>query len=390
MDRSRKGERGAHAMELEQTQERLRRSEELYRYVVELSNLMPWTADRNGHILAAGDRWTTWTGSTKGAALEGWQHFAHPDDVGRITREWNNAVRTLERFETEWRMRMQDGSYRWVHARAAKRMDGHDGDVAWYGTLEDIQQRRVAQDAIQRARNELARFSRLSAMGAMASGIAHDLNQPLTAIAHYVRGSKRLVEGVQGEGKEALAEALDDADKSAMRASDIVRRVRDFVTRGTVELRRENLDPLIDDACRLALAETPAPEIACHIEHKTHCTVMADRVQIQQVLVNLVQNAAEAMRDKDRRELKIEAAPGRPGFCQVSVADTGQGIAPADAQRIFEPLYTTRSGGMGVGLAICRMIVEAHGGTLWHEPAPEGGTVFLFTLPIARDDEGMT
>lgn len=388
MDRSRTGERNAHAMKLEEAQEKLRRSEELYRYVVELSNLLPWTADRGGRILAAGERWTTWTGSTQGSALgEGWQNFAHPDDVGRVAREWSNAVRTSDEFETEWRMRMQDGSYRWVHARAAKRLDGHDDDVAWYGTLEDIQQRRVAQDASQRARAELTRFSRLSAMGAMASGIAHDLNQPLTAIAHYVRGSKRLLASVEGAGKEALAEALEDADRSAMRASDIVRRVRDFVTRGTVELRRESLDPLIDEACRIALAESPTQDIFCHIEHSACCSVMADRIQIQQVLVNLVQNAAEAMRDQPRRELHIQATSGRPGFCQVSVADTGQGIAPADAHRIFEPLYTTRSGGMGVGLAICRMIVEAHGGTLWHEPAPGGGTIFLFTLPTADDDE---
>lgn len=388
MDRSDKGERASHAMELEQTQEKLRRSEELYRYVVELSSLLPWTADAEGRILSAGGRWTSWTGTERAAALgEAWQDFIHPDDVERVTSAWRDAVDNRDRFELEWRVRTADGSYRWTHARAAKRSDKSNGELVWYGTLEDVHERRVALDAFRRAQAELARFSRLSAMGAMASAIAHDLNQPLTAITHYVRGSKRLIERVEGEGKPALAEALEDADRSALRASDIVRRVREFVARGTVDARREDLAVLVAEACRFGLADPSAEDIVCRTVVETACQVLADRIQIQQVLVNLIQNAVESMQGQQQRRLEIRIGAGRPGFCQVSLRDTGHGITAKDGTRVFDPLYSTRSGGMGVGLSICRMIIEAHGGAIWHQPAPDGGTIFSFSLPTADQKE---
>lgn len=386
MKRSRYEKWDTRDMELEEAQEKLRRSEELYRYVLQLSSLLPWTADKNGRILWAGSRWTTWTGGDIGTALgEGWEDFIHPDDRERITSSWRQTVATGNRFDGEWRVRTEDGTYRWMHARAAKRADADDDGIVWYGTLEDVHDHKGALDSYYRAQATLARFSRLSAMGAMATAIGHDLNQPLTAIVHYVRGCKRLLAHVEGTGKRDLADALDDADRSAVRASDIVRRVREFVTRGTIETRRENLEALIDEAVRFVLADPPALGIVCEIKIETACSVMADRVQIQQVLVNLMQNAVEAMQGQPRRKLIIRTANGRDHVCQVSIEDTGQGIAPGIGNRVFDPLYTTRGNGMGVGLAISRTIVEAHGGSIWHEPAPDGGTVVSFTLPRARD-----
>lgn len=386
MNRAEQGVVDKRDMELEQTQEKLRRSEELYRYVLQLSSLLPWTADKDGRILWAGARWTSWTGGDTSTALgEGWEDFVHPDDREPITTAWRETVANGNRFDGEWRLLAQDGSYRWMHARAAKRADAADNGIVWYGTLEDIHERKVALDSYYRAQTTLARFSRLSAMGAMATAIGHDLNQPLTAIVHYVRGSKKLLGQVDGPVRQALADALDDADRSAVRASDIVRRVREFVTRGTIETRREDLDVLIREAVRFALADPPALGIACEIDTQTACWVMADRIQIQQVLVNLIQNAVEAMQDQAIRKLTIRTTTGRNNACQVSIEDTGQGIAPGVGNRVFDPLYTTRGNGMGVGLAISRTIVEAHGGSIWHEPAPDGGTVVSFTLPRARD-----
>lgn len=388
MDRSREQERDSHAMELELTQERLRRSEELYRYVVELSNLLPWTADAEGRILSADRRWTSWMGTARDSALgEAWQDFIHPDDIDHVTAKWRDAVAHHDCFDLEWRFRTADGGYRWARARAAKRPDGVAGELVWYGTLEDVHERRTALDAFHRAQAQLARFSRLSAMGAMASAIAHDLNQPLTAIAHYVRGGKRLLDRIEGDGKPALADALEDADRSTLRASDIVRRVRDFVDRGAVDARREDLSMLIAEACRFGLADPSAEDVVCRTVDEGACPVLADRVQIQQVLVNLIQNAVEAMQGRPRRELEIGIRRGRPGFCEVSVRDTGHGIAARDGARVFDPLFSTRSEGMGVGLPICRMIVEAHGGTIWHAPAPAGGTIVSFTLPCADCSE---
>ena len=369
---------------LELAQERLRASEALYRHVVELSNLIPWTADAQGEILSVGELWTEWTGATLDAALaQGWHRFLHPDDVRRAADEWNRAVTSGTHFDTEFRVHMRDGSFRWCRSRATKRMDADGDPIAWYGTAEDIHDQRLAAEAFQRTQAELARVSRLSAMGAMASAIAHDLNQPLTAIAHYLRGSRRLLDWVEGEGKLPLAEALEDADKSVVRASDIVRRVREFVTRGTVDARRENMEALIEHSCHFALNDRAARDVICRTEYAVHCDVFADRVQIQQVLVNLIQNAIEAMQDRPEPRLTIRTLAGRPGYCQVAIEDNGPGIPPDAGGRIFDPLFTTRRNGMGVGLAICRMIIEAHGGAIWHEPAPGGGTIINFTLPLA-------
>jgi two-component system sensor kinase FixL len=375
--------------ELERAQEQLRQSEELYRHVVELSNLMPWTADRNGSVIAVNARWREWTGTEPGEALDAnWENFVHPDDVEGLREAWAKAVWNGERFEYDWRMRTADGSYRWFRSRAAKRADDGGGDAVWYGTVEDVQEPHEAEDAFRRAQAELANVSRLSAMGAMASAIAHDLNQPLTAIAQYVRGSKRLLGRVDGPAKADLTEGLDEADRNIVRAADIVRRVREFVTRGTIEARRENLTTLIEEACRFAMADPSAAGISCRAQTDGDCFVMADRVQVRQVLVNLIRNAVAAMEEASQRRIVIRTSPGRPGFCEVAVSDTGVGIAPEAASRIFDPLYTTRDGGMGVGLSICRTIVEAHGGEIWVDTTAGPGATIRFTLPVAPPANG--
>lgn len=370
--------------EVEGAYARLRESEELYRHVVELSNLIPWVANSAGQIVAVGTGWSEWTGRPVSEALaEGWRNIVHPDDLDDAVTTWRAAIASGEPYEGEWRIRTKANGYRWCHARAARRTDGSRSDQVWYGTLEDVDERRLESERFRRAEAKLANVSRLSAMGAMATAIAHDLNQPLTAIVHYLRGSKRLLNQVEGEGRAALAAALDNADKSAVRASDIVRRVREFVTRGTIDAHREQLKVLIDDACRLALIDAAERGIHAHISFDADCYVIADRIQVQQVLVNLIRNAVEAMDSRPRRQLEIRASGAKPGFCQVAVQDTGMGIAPEEVPRLFDPLYTTRKDGMGVGLPICRMIVEAHGGSIWYEPAPGGGAIIFFTLPLA-------
>jgi PAS domain S-box-containing protein len=369
--------------ELEHAQEQLRESEELYRHVVELSSLMPWTADRDGHVTAVGKRWREWTGAAPKHALgTNWLDFVHPEDVEPLLQAWAQAVWTGRRFEREWRMLRPDGGYRWCHARAAKRADEGGGERVWYGTLEDVQERHEAEDAHRRAQAELAQVSRLSAMGAMASAIAHDLNQPLTAIAQYVRGCRRMLGRIEGAGKPSLTEGLEEADRNTVRASEIVRRVREFVTRGTIETRREDLPALIDEACRFAMNDPSATGVDCRVRADGDCIVFADRIQIRQVLVNLIRNAIAAMENSPRRSIVIRTSSGPPGYCEDAVSDTGIGIPPAAAARIFDPLYTTRADGMGVGLSICRMIVEAHGGAIWIDACARQGATIRFTLPV--------
>jgi two-component system sensor kinase FixL len=387
--RAEDGRTAARIAELERAQEQLRDSAELYRRILELSNLMPWMADRNGRVIEVTERWREWTGAAPDRALgTHWVEFVHPEDIEGLMQAWMQAVWTGRQFAREWRVRRADGQYRWCRARAAKRYDDGAGDIVWYGTLEDVHERHEAEDAYRRVQAELAHVSRLSAMGAMATAIAHDLNQPLTAIAQYIRGSKRLLDRIDGAGKADLAEGLEDADRNTVRAADIVRRVREFVTRGTIETRRENLAALIEEACRFAMADPSAAGVDCRVRAEAECFVLADRIQVRQVLVNLIRNAVAAVQGCPQRRIVIRTGQGPPGYCEVSVSDTGFGIPREAATRIFDPLYTTRKDGMGVGLSICRTIIEAHGGAIWVDTGVERGATIRFTLPVAPTSNG--
>jgi two-component system sensor kinase FixL len=374
--------------ELETAQEQLRRSEELYRYVVELGSFIPWIADEDGSLLTIGQRWTEWTGTPVEAGLgEGWVGFVHPDDAPEVDATWQRAVRSGDRLEIDYRLRFAGGDYRWCRARTTKRTDVVAGAASWYGTLEDVHEHRLADEASRRAQAELSHVSRLSAMGAMASVIAHDLNQPLTAVAHYVRGCKQLLPTLAGDNRDAIAEAMEDADRGIVRAGDIVRRMREFVQRGTVECQAEDLAELVEEACRLALIDAPMRGVTHRLSANARCTVMVDRVQIQQVVVNLLRNAVEALKDQPRREIRISIGQEKPGYCEVAICDTGRGIPAEAAERMFDPFFTTRKDGMGIGLSISRMIIEAHGGTIWNDSKAGQGTTIRFTLPIASGHE---
>jgi two-component system sensor kinase FixL len=379
------------AAELERAQEQLRESEELYRHVVELSSLLPWTADAEGRVTAVGKRWREWTGTPPQRALGmNWLEFVHPDDAEALLHAWTQALWTGRGFRREWRMRRPDGSYRWCKARAAKRTEDDYGgsERVWYGTLEDVQERHETEQAYRRVQAELAHVSRLSAMGAMASAIAHDLNQPLTAIAQYVRGCRRMLEQDADADRAGLTEGLEGADRNTVRAADIVRRVREFVTRGTLETRRESLEAMVQEACRFAMADPCAAGATCRVRVDPEHMVFADRVQIRQVLVNLIRNAVAAMEGCRRREIVIWSEPAQPGYYELAVSDTGPGISAAVAAHMFDALYTTREEGMGVGLSISRTIIEAHGGAIWADSSPGEGATIRFTLPVAPARNG--
>jgi two-component system sensor kinase FixL len=225
-------------------------------------------------------------------------------------------------------------------------------------------------------------------MGEMASALAHEVNQPLSAIANYLKGCQRLL-GARSEPEfERVKDALHKAAGQALRAGDIIRRMRDFVARGETEKKVESLTKLIEEASALALVGAKQHGVRVQFDlDSSRDLVVADRVQIQQVLMNLMRNAIEAMAESDlpRRELSI--ATGRRGdMVEIRVADTGPGISPEIEPKLFQPFITTKSEGMGVGLSISRTIVEAHGGELSVEPNPGGGALFRFTLRTAEQE----
>jgi two-component system sensor kinase FixL len=226
-------------------------------------------------------------------------------------------------------------------------------------------------------------------MGTLASALAHELNQPLTAVANYCEAARDLL--AERPDEETLAmvrEALDDAARQSVRAGEIVRRLRDFISNGATEKRVEHLPRLVNEANALALVGTREHGIDVQVRLDPEADrVLVDRIQIQQVMVNLIRNAIDAMAASGLKMLVIRSARLPGGMVRLSVEDTGGGIDEAVAAQLFQPFVTSKTSGMGIGLSICRTIVEAHGGRIWFEPNPRGdGTIFHFTLPEAGTD----
>ncbi|MBL8774003.1 MAG: PAS domain S-box protein [Phenylobacterium sp.] len=248
------------------------------------------------------------------------------------------------------------------------------------GFVRDLTERQAAERRFQDVQAELAHVSRLSAMGEMASALAHELNQPLAATVNYIQGAMLLLDRPEFD-RDLAREALSDAREQMLRAGSIIRRLREFVAKGETEHSIENLSQLLEEAGALAMVGAKDRGVRLRYDVATSARfVLVDRVQIQQVLLNLIRNAVEAMADAERRELTVGARDAPDEMVQIIVKDTGPGISPEIAEHLFQPFMTTKRDGMGVGLSISRTIVEAHGGRIWAEPNPAGGTIFNFTL----------
>jgi two-component system sensor kinase FixL len=255
------------------------------------------------------------------------------------------------------------------------------------GFVQDLTERRDFEARLDQLKSELIHVSRLSAMGTMASTLAHELNQPLAAIATYGEAVRDILAAPEPPERELLVEVFDDIAEQALRAGSIVRRLREFVARGEVAKAVEDLPSLIGEASALALVGSKEKGVISHFVYQPDATpVLADRIQIQQVLMNLMRNAIEAMESGPVRRLTVATSVLDAETVQVSVLDTGPGLAPEVAAHLFEAFTSTKRSGMGLGLSICRTIIEAHGGRIRARAGDDGGTEFLFTLMRAPED----
>ena len=260
--------------------------------------------------------------------------------------------------------------------------------VSFTGFIRDLTERQESEALLHATQGELARLSRLNELGQMASTLAHELNQPLSAIANYVQGCIRLLAQVPGPAADQMRGALEETAKQSLRAGDIIRHLRDFTTRGDTDKEPEDINRLIEEAAALALIGSRERGIRTEFEFSSgRARVLADRVQIQQVILNLIRNAIEAMEHSEQRELVLSTSRAEDGMVAVEVADTGSGIVPEVEAHLFQPFVTSKASGMGVGLSISRTIIEGHGGQISVRPNPGGGTIFRLTLRVVDKED---
>jgi len=263
-----------------------------------------------------------------------------------------------------------------------------DGERIFTGFVRDLTEKQATERRVEELRSDLVHSARISAMGTMASTLAHELNQPITAVANYMEAIRDLLAAPNPDDVPMIRAALDDAASEAIRAGQIVRRLREFVARGDIEKTVEDLPRLIEEAAELALMGAREKGISARFDLDPAATpVLVDRVQTQQVLINLMRNAVEAMGDAAVRQLVVSTRDDEHGFVRVTVADTGPGVEDEVADDLFRAFNSTKASGMGLGLSICRTIVEASGGRIWMEPHDGGGALFHFTLVKAGGEE---
>lgn len=277
---------------------------------------------------------------------------------------------------------------------AAFPIDLHIGEAragaekVYTGFIRDLTERQATQRRLHDLQAELAHVGRVTAMGTLATALAHELNQPLTAIANYVETARDLLHEPSKEVLLAVREALDECATQSVRAGQIVRRLRDYISRGDVDRKPESLRQLVSEASVLAMIGAGERGVEIEVALDLACdTVLVDRIQIQQVILNLVRNAFEATEELPHGRVEISSLREESGRVRVTVADNGPGLAPELGERVFQPFNSTKSEGLGLGLSICHTIIRGHGGRIWADPSELGGTAFHFTLLNDAEDE---
>lgn len=343
-----------------------------------------WSTLPDGSAEFLNQRWREFTGLPLEERLDWIRRVeVHPEDRENLTRAWNSAISNGNPMEVEARLRSARGEYRWLLIRAVPLRDEAGRIIKWYGLSTDIEDRRHAEEQLRRSQAELSHVSRITTMGELAASIAHEVNQPLAAIAANGGACLRWLSADPPNLDEART-AAHRIVRDASRAGDVITRIRGFLRKTPAEKKTLDINRTIREVIALVPSETIETGVSVRMDPADRLpAVMGDRVQLQQVILNLAMNAIESMASvTDRtRSLLISTRIEETGKVLVSVSDTGVGIDTNQAEAIFDAFYTTKPEGLGLGLAISRSIIESHGGRLWVEANPGPGATFHFTLP---------
>jgi PAS domain S-box-containing protein len=311
----------------------------------------------------------------------------HPDDRARVEQTIDRASRDGKDFAHGYRLLMPDGSVKHVHATAHAVTDAA-GEIEFVGAVTDITSRRRAEAELHEAQANLAHVTRVTALGEMAASIAHEVNQPLAAVVTNAAACLRWLDREPANLKEARS-TVQSIVADGNRAGEVIQRVRALVNKTADQKAPLHVNDVVNEVIGLVQHELSSHRVGLRLELAAALPpVLADRIQLQQVVLNLVINGIEAMQPvKDRpRELVIRTLQDETGQVVVMVSDGGVGVAAENADRLFDAFFTTKSSGMGMGLSICRSIVNAHGGRLSASGHAGPGATFQFALPLHRED----
>jgi len=353
------------------------------RLVIDTIPGLVWSALPDGSAEFLNQRWLEYTGLSLKEGLDwGVKVAVHPDDLARFMDEWRVALAEGKPLETEARLRRADGEYRWLLIRAVPLRDETGKVVKWYGTSADVEDLKRAEEALSKSQAELAHVTRVMTMGELAASIAHEVNQPLSAIVNNGSACLRWLNGAApnlDEAREAARRIIRDGN----RAGEVITRIRALLRKTDTEKARLDINQTIQEVVTLSRNEAARKGVTLRMDLAADLPpVLGDRVQLQQVILNLVMNGVEAMASApDRpRELLVRSRSYESDKALVAVRDSGVGLDGQYLEKLFDAFYTTKPQGMGMGLAISRSIVEDHGGRLWAEPNDGPGATFQFTL----------
>jgi PAS domain S-box-containing protein len=379
--------------ERREKEQALGRSEARYRALVMTSAEIVWRANAQGEAFFVTPSWQQLTGQSDEEMRKfGWLQALHPDDRESSARLWQQAMSEKRVFENEFRVRTRGGSYRYFHVQAVP-IVAPDGTVQeWVGANTDITDRKEAALSAQRHRDELAHVSRISTMGELAASLAHELNQPLTAILSNTQAAQRLL-AMDHSDIDEVREILKDIVHDDNRAGEVIRRLRAMVKKERLDFAPLILANVIEDVVVLLHSDAILHNVRVLVEFDAELPrVRGDRIQLQQVVMNLLLNAFDAMKDCPVHERVVIVRGELDGADSVKVAVCDRGIGLGSEQQkveqMFQPFYTTKRDGLGMGLSISRSIIEAHGGRLWADNNPHRGATFFFTASVEKSVEG--
>lgn len=319
--------------------------------------------------------------------MKGWStsNAVHPDDLPIVISAWVHSVRTASPYDVDHRLRRADGAYRWFHARGLPLCDAEGRVLRWYVLLTDMDDRKRTEEELRNAQSELSTVMRVMTMGQVTASIAHEVNQPLSGIITNASTCLRMLD-TNPPNLEGARETARRTIRDGHRATDVVTRLRTLYSRKEPALEPMDLNEAAREVTALSSTEIQKNGVTLRQElAKDLPPAVGDRIQLQQVILNLIRNAADAMStiDDRPREMLIRTARDEGNRVCLSVKDSGVGYTPEVANKIFQPFYTTKSDGMGIGLSVSRSIIEAHQGRLWATPNDGPGATFSFSIPCA-------